>query len=158
MWPVAPARVSQKFANPGKYASRADSHGAAGHHTGIDFGSAWPTPINDRLVRSITDGEVMFSEFNDTMGNWVGIYDSKNNLLVTYWHLKTRALKKGQKVLAYTPVGRVGSTGNSSAPHLHLQVNKGLAFSYSGHINPSVAMKIWSRSTARARYLKAVKG
>ena len=150
MLPVVPSRVSQPFGNPGRYASRADSHGRAGHHTGIDFGSAWPIPINGRLVRSVLPGEVVISEYNPTMGNWVGVYNHARDLLVTYWHLDVRYPKVGHWVQVFQPLGRVGNTGNSSAPHLHVQVNRGSSFDYHGHIDPQTAFSEFTRKEARA--------
>lgn len=154
MRPVVVSRISQPFADPGSYASRADKHGRAGHHTGIDFGSAWPIPINGRPVRAILPGQVVISEFNDTMGNWVGIYNKDRNLLVTYWHMQRRLVRLNDWVQVYKQIGVVGSTGNSTAPHLHLQVNHGRAFDYHGHIHPVEAMKVYSLKEARTIYRK----
>lgn len=152
MRPVYPSRVSQPFANPGSYASHTDIHGPAGHHTGTDFGSAWPIPISGRLVRTVVPGEVIISEYNSTMGNWVGVYNHEHDLLVTYWHMSNRKVKVGDWVQVYQPVGNVGSTGNSTAPHMHVQVNRGPSFNYSGHINPSIAFKLYTRKQARDIY------
>lgn len=152
MRPVLPSRITNPFGAPGSYASRTDAHGAAGHHTGIDYGSAWPIPIWARVVRSILPGEVVISGYNGTMGNWVGVYHHDTDTLVTYWHLKSRAVKVGQWVLAYQVLGRVGSTGNSTAPHLHLQVNNGRNFDYSGHDNPARALFAVKRRDAKRRF------
>lgn len=154
MRPVFPSRVSQPFANPGSYASRSDAHGPAGHHTGTDFGSAWPIPIDGRLVRTVVPGEVVISEYNSTMGNWVGVYNHEHDLLVTYWHMSNRKVKVGDWVQVYAPVGNVGSTGNSTAPHMHVQVNRGRSFNYSGHIHPGVAFKLYTRRQAQAIFRK----
>lgn len=147
-----PSRVSQKFAASGKYASRRDRHGARGHHTGIDYGSAWPVPIKGRRVRAITDGKVVISGYNETMGNWVGVYNFGLDLLVTYWHLSKRNVDRGDWVLAYHVIGFVGSTGNSTAPHLHMQVNAGRDFNYHGHLSPWRVLNHVTRSYARQRY------
>jgi murein DD-endopeptidase MepM/ murein hydrolase activator NlpD len=137
MRPVRWARLSQPFADPGSYASNRDRHGPAGHHTGIDYGSEWEKRRIEGLpVRAARRGRVVLSEYNGDMGNWVGVYYPRGNVCVTYWHLKGRAVKDGQRVKRWTVLGRVGSTGNSTAPHLHLQVNKGHAFHYHGHIRP----------------------
>ena len=152
MRPVQPCRITNPFGAPGDYASSKDNHGAAGHHTGIDFGSAWPIPINKRVVRAVLGGEVVISGYNGTMGNWVGVYNHEKNLLVTYWHLSSRAVAVGSWVLPFRVLGRVGSTGNSTAPHLHLQVNKGRDFDYSGHDNPAQALMAISRKDAKAQY------
>lgn len=155
MWPVAPARISQRFANPGSYASDADRHGAAGHHTGVDFGSAWPIPIAGRRVRAVLSGEVVISEYNSTMGHWVGVYNHERGVLVTYWHLKRREVRVGDWVQAYHVLGRVGSTGNSTAAHLHVQVNVGPSFNYDGHIHPGKVFALLPRKAAR-RYFRKV--
>lgn len=149
MLPVAVSRVSQPFADPGSYASRADKHGPAGHHTGIDFGSRWPIPIAGRIVRAVVAGEVLISEYNSTMGNWVGVYNHEDDVLVTYWHLASRIPDVGEWVQVYEPIGRVGNTGNSTAAHLHVQMNRGPAFDYHGHINPWPTFNSYRRRIAR---------
>lgn len=155
MRPVVPSRVSQPFADPGSYASRADHHGPAGHHTGVDFGSAWPIPINGRKVRAVLPGEVVISEFNSTMGHWVGVYNHEHDLLVTYWHLQGRRVSVGDWVQAFHFLGRVGSTGNSTAPHLHVQMNRGRSFNYHGHMHPGIAFKKVRRRDARRLFRRA---
>lgn len=149
MLPVLPCRVSNRFAAPGSYASNVDRHGPAGHHTGIDFGAAWPIPIAGRLVRSVLPGEVVISEFNSTMGNWVGVYNADEDVLITYWHLENRHVKVGDWVQVFAPVGVVGSTGNSSAPHLHVQMNRGRGFDYHGHINPWPIFNLYGRRESK---------
>lgn len=151
---VFPSRTSQRFANPGSYASDPDRHGPAGHHTGVDYGSAWPLPINKRRVRAILPGEVVISSYNSTMGNWVGVYNHELDLLVTYWHLSGRAVHVGDWVQVFQVLGRVGSTGNSTAPHLHMQVNSGRAFDYDGHVPPRLATRVIPRRKARALHRK----
>lgn len=149
MQPVRPSRVTQPFADPGSYASRSDHHGPAGHHTGIDIGAAWPIPIAGRRVRSVLPGRVVISEHDPIMGNWVGVYSHDENLLVTYWHMAERRVRVGDWIQAYDVVGRVGSTGNSTAPHLHVQVNRGMEFDYHAHIHPATAFKVLPRRAAR---------
>ena len=100
-------------------------------------------------MRSALPGKVVISEENPTMGKWVGVYNGEHNLLVTYWHLQGRMVREGEWVQVYAPLGKVGSTGNSTAPHLHVQVNRGSSFDYSGHINPHVALSIYSRRKAK---------
>ena len=139
MRPVRYARITQGFAvmpSGVKYASHADTHGPAGHHTGIDFGSLWPRAIDGMPVRSGTPGEVVISGYNSTMGNWVGVYFAKDDVTVTYWHMSRRAVSVGDHVKRGTVLGHVGTTGTSTAPHLHVQANRGRGFDYNGHIPP----------------------
>lgn len=153
MRPVYYSRITQKFGNPGRYASRADRHGPAGHHTGVDFGSQWPRPIDGLPVRSCTPGVVVISEFNSTMGNWVGVYYKADNVTYTYWHMRDRLVRVGQSVSKGTKIGHVGDTGNSTAPHLHVQANPGRGFDYHGHIYPARAFGYawWRTFLARRR-------
>jgi len=149
MLPVSVSRVSQPFADPGGYASRADKHGPAGHHTGLDFGARWPIPIAGRVVRSVTPGEVVISEHNPTMGHWVGVYNHEDDVLMTYWHLQKRSVALGEWVQVYAVLGRVGNTGNSTAAHLHVQANRGPSFDYHGHINPWPILNTYTGRQAR---------
>lgn len=146
MRPVRWTDVSQPFGDPGAYASNRDRHGPAGHHTGIDYGSDWSRrPIAGSFVRAARRGVVVISAHNGDMGNWVGIYYRNGGILVTYWHLESRTVQVGQRVRRGTVLGRVGSSGNSTAPHLHLQANRGRSFNYDGHIRPPkwVAYGAW---------------
>ena len=139
MRPVRWCRISQAFAAPGSYASSADSHGPAGHHTGIDFGSHLVPfkAIENQPVRSTTPGTVVINSYNSTMGNWVGVYYAKDNVTITYWHMNKRlAPAVGTWIERGTVVGLVGNTGNSFGAHLHVQINRGRGFYYSGHIKP----------------------
>lgn len=156
--PLRFSRITNKFAAPGSYASRSDDHGPAGHHTGIDFGKSLSPykEIDGKLVRSSTSGFVVISEYNSTMGNWVGVWNRKDDVLITYWHLSERYAKNGEFVQRGQALGRVGSTGNSTAPHLHVQANRGGRFDYHGHIDPSpwVRGKIWAGTHWRKRRKK----
>lgn len=157
MRPVWPARVTNGFAAPGSYASRTDKHGPAGHHTGVDFGSAWPLPIFRKVVRAGLPGEVVISGFNSTMGNWVGVYNVDHDVTITYWHMDSRFVNVGDWVQVYQKLGKVGTTGNSTAPHSHVQANRGRGFNYAGHINPWPFLNSITRKDARRIFRRAPK-
>ena len=42
-----------------------------------------------------------------------------------YFHLSKTEVKKGQVIKKGTPIGRIGSTGRSTGPHLHFQLQRG---------------------------------
>lgn len=153
--PLRWCRITNEFAAPGSYASHSDSHGAAGHHTGIDFGKHLIPliEVDGKPVRSSTDGVVVISEYNSTMGNWVGVYHAPDDVTITYWHMAGRNVEVGQAIAAGKVIGRVGSTGNSTAPHLHVQANRGRGFDYHGHIAPGdwVRGVDWARLPGRGK-------
>lgn len=57
------------------------------------------------------------------LGNYVIVYHGKD-LVTVYGHLKEVNVEGGDRVLAGEKIGSVGSTGNSSGPHLHFVVKK----------------------------------
>lgn len=163
MRPVRYARITNPFAAKGSYASRRDSHGPAGHHTGIDFGDQLLPlfkAIDNLPVRSSLPGVVCISEYNSTMGHWVGVYTPSLDLTITYWHMTGRRVAEGEWVQQGDVLGHVGTTGNSKGVHLHVQANYGEGFDYHGHIDPApwcLGMLTWWPGVilARRRALRA---
>lgn len=153
MKPINYTRITNPFAAPGHYASSADRHGPAGHHTGTDFGSQYsPTyhAAEGQAVRAPRRGIVVISEYNSTMGNWVGVYMPDHHVTITFWHMSGRQVRVGDRVLKGAVLGKVGSTGNSTGPHLHVQANPGRGFWYSGHVDPArfVSGRTWKQIKA----------
>lgn len=61
-----------------------------------------------------------------------------NGTATTYFHMSSRAVSLGQWVNAGQVIGYVGSTGNSTGPHLHFEVHPwGL---WNGQTNPTTFM------------------
>ncbi len=87
----------------------------AAMHTGIDFKAEHGTP-----VKAAGAGTVVLAEYHGGYGNMVEI-DHGNGLTTRYAHLSTISVSEGQKIAAGTTVGRVGSTGRSTGPHLHYE-------------------------------------
>lgn len=90
---------------------------ALGYHTGADFAAADGTP-----VRAVADAKVVAT---GGAGQAYGIHvvlqlpDGKYAL---YAHLSSRSVSVGDTVKAGQTIGAVGSTGNSSGPHLHFEI------------------------------------
>lgn len=89
-----------------------------GFHSGMDFAARSGT-----VVRSAGAGKVIFSGRKGGYGNLVEI-EHQNGLTTRYGHLSKTLVKTGQSVVAGTSVGKVGSTGRSTGPHLHFEVRK----------------------------------
>ncbi|AQS65875.1 M23 family metallopeptidase [Streptomyces pactum] len=89
-------------------------------HTGVDFAA----PQGARVVAA-RRGRVVFAAPTTAYGNRVvidhGTIEGKR-LETTYSHLSSLEAVAGQTVEAGTPIGRVGSTGLSTGPHLHFEV------------------------------------
>lgn len=90
-------------------------------HTGIDIASPH-REIGDPVV-AFMSGTVVYSGFDNLgLGNHV-IIDHGNHVRSLYGHLDSLAVAVGKSVDAGTIIGRRGSTGWSTGPHLHFQIN-----------------------------------
>ncbi len=90
-------------------------YGLAGHE-GLDFAAAEGTPIYP-----VSSGTITSVGYGKTYGNQVWQELANGMGTVLYAHLKELPnLKVGQQVDTNTLLGLVGSTGNSTGPHLHL--------------------------------------
>ncbi|WP_051273393.1 peptidoglycan DD-metalloendopeptidase family protein [Desulfotruncus alcoholivorax] len=85
-------------------------------HEGLDIAADY-----GQIVRAVKAGTVVFSGPRGTYGNAV-IIDHGNGLRTLYAHNSKLLVRAGQKVLADQPIARVGSTGRSTGPHVHLEV------------------------------------
>jgi murein DD-endopeptidase MepM/ murein hydrolase activator NlpD len=84
-------------------------------HTGIDFRAPSGTP-----VRATAAGKVVESGHVGGYGNMIEI-DHGNGLTTRYAHLSVLDVDAGETVQKGTVIGRVGSTGRSTGPHLHYE-------------------------------------
>lgn len=93
-------------------------------HTGIDIGgSAVGKSINGAPIVAAGAGRVIFAGYRGGYGNTV-IIDHGNGVTTLYAHQQTGGIKVsvGQHVEKRDRIGTVGSTGNSTGPHLHFEV------------------------------------
>jgi len=85
-------------------------------HEGIDIGCAYGTPN-----RAAASGTVIYAGWLGGYGNLV-VVDHGNGLSTAYAHASSILVSVGQTVSQGQTVSLVGSTGNSSGPHLHFEV------------------------------------
>lgn len=85
-------------------------------HRGIDIPAPTGTP-----VYSATDGVVISSGWNGSYGNAVMIKYT-DNIVIVYGHNSSLVVSAGQRVSKGQVISLVGSTGNSTGPHLHFEV------------------------------------
>ncbi|HEV2559030.1 MAG TPA: M23 family metallopeptidase [Microvirga sp.] len=84
-------------------------------HTGLDFRAEYGA-----VVRASGAGRVVVAEPSGAYGNMVEI-EHQAGVTSRYAHLSSIAVAVGQEVKAGTMLGRVGSTGRSTGPHLHYE-------------------------------------
>jgi murein DD-endopeptidase MepM/ murein hydrolase activator NlpD len=89
--------------------------GTPAMHTGLDLHGATGDP-----VRATADGTVVAAGWNGGYGRVVDI-DHHNGLSTRYGHLSSVEVRVGQPVKRGQVVGKVGSTGRSTGPHLHYE-------------------------------------
>lgn len=94
-------------------------------HTGLDIATTSGTPIH-----VIADGTVTFASYSGSYGNLVKISHG-NGIESWYAHTSKMYVTQGQEVKAGDVIAAVGSTGNSTGPHLHLEIRIN-----GTHINP----------------------
>ncbi|MBN1520514.1 MAG: M23 family metallopeptidase [Spirochaetales bacterium] len=92
--------------------------GARSFHTGIDIGAA-----HGKAVYAAMEGVVTAVGYSTVAGNYV-IISHHSGYSTLYAHLSSTLVKNRQRVSTATVIGRVGSTGYSTGPHLHFTVNK----------------------------------
>jgi hypothetical protein len=100
------------------YGPRPSPTGGSGtFHAGLDFGAPTGTTI-----RAAADGVVTFAGFNNGgFGNLV-IISTAPNITTYYAHQSALSVATGAQVTAGQVIGAVGTTGDSTGPHLHFEV------------------------------------
>ena len=85
-------------------------------HEGIDIGAGTGSPISAAAA-----GTVIVAGWNGGYGNLV-VVDHGGGVSTAYGHMSAIGASVGQSVGQGTVIGQVGSTGNSTGPHLHFEV------------------------------------
>ena len=85
-------------------------------HSGIDFAGPWGAQ-----VRATAPGIVTFVGNRGGYGNMIEI-DHGMGIHTRYGHLSTITVRTGMKIEKDAAIGRLGSTGRSTGPHVHYEV------------------------------------
>lgn len=97
-----------------RFGSRSASRSSI--HTGLDISAQMGTGI-----RAIAQGTVVYADYKGSYGNLI-IIDHGNGVQSYYAHCSQLYVGVGASVNSSTTIATVGSTGNSTGPHLHLEI------------------------------------
>ena len=92
-------------------------------HTGLDIGASTGTKI-----KACADGTVTFSGYKGSYGYMV-VINHGNGIETYYAHCSKLYANVGDKISQGDVIAAVGNTGNSTGPHLHLEIRvNGIAY------------------------------
>ncbi|MET7275434.1 transglycosylase family protein [Streptomyces flaveolus] len=116
------AVVAPVDASTGTPYHQTGSSWSKGYHTGVDF----PVPTGTS-VKAVAAGRVVSAGWGGSYGYEVVVRHADGRYS-QYAHLSAISVKDGQSVGAGQRIGRSGSTGNVTGPHLHFEVRTGPGF------------------------------
>jgi murein DD-endopeptidase MepM/ murein hydrolase activator NlpD len=105
IWPATGALTTYFGDNPAYY--------GPGGHNGLDIANSLGTPL-----LAADGGVVIFAGWQGGLGNAIAI-DHENGFVTWYGHANSLAVGAGQRVAQGQVVAYMGSTGNSTGPHVH---------------------------------------
>jgi murein DD-endopeptidase MepM/ murein hydrolase activator NlpD len=91
----------------------------ASNHTGLDFAAPSGTPIV-----AVANGVITESGYDGSYGNKT-VETLDDGTEIWYAHQSEIGVQVGQRVSGGQQIGAIGSTGNTTGPHLHLEVRPG---------------------------------
>jgi len=107
LWPVSGGRISSPFGQRGR-----------SFHAGVDIAAAHGTAI-----LAADSGVVTAAGWNGGFGIMIAI-DHGNGTATLYAHNSSNLVSVGQRVQRGQQIARIGSTGNSTGPHVHFEVHR----------------------------------
>ena len=111
-WPVPSCSIITS-----RFGSRsAPTAGASTYHGGLDIGAQ-----DGSTIVAAASGDVILASYNGGYGNCVMI-NHGNGLVTLYGHMKSISVAAGQHVSKGQTIGKVGSTGVATGPHLHFEI------------------------------------
>ena len=115
-WPVAGGYISQYY-----------HYG----HPAIDIAADYGTP-----VRAAAAGTVIFSGWKSNGGGYQIWIAHGSGLYTTYNHMSSLAARTGERVGRGEMIGRIGTSGWATGPHLHFEVWRGQVWGGGRRVNP----------------------
>ncbi|MBO8194375.1 transglycosylase family protein [Streptomyces oryzae] len=126
--PTSSATAPVTGVGPSTPYGAAGSSWSSGHHTGVDFPVSTGT-----TVKAASSGTVVSAGWGGAYGYEV-VLRHRDGKYSQYGHLSAISVRTGQAVDTGQLIGRSGSTGNATGPHLHFEIRTGPG--YGSDINP----------------------
>lgn len=118
IWPCpSSSRITSQFGD-----RSAPTEGASTDHKGVDIGAASGSDI-----LAAASGTVTISTYSVSAGNYIMI-DHGGGVSTVYMHCSSRLVSVGDEVKQGQVIGKVGSTGYSTGPHLHFGIRANGAY------------------------------
>jgi hypothetical protein len=121
--PIKDGKITTAYKKPGKMWSK-------GYHTGVDFA----VPVGTD-VHAVADGKIEAANWGQAYGTQ--LVQKVDGGWFIYAHLSKALVKAGDKVKAGQHIGESGNTGNSSGPHLHVEMRDNIRWSAGKDIDPA---------------------
>lgn len=103
-------------------------------HRGLDMAAAQGEPIH-----ATRDGKVLKAEFHYSWGNYV-VVQHEDGTTALYAHQQQYLVKAGDNVSQGQVIGHVGSTGDSTGSHLHLELCQDSSLSQDKLVDPQLLL------------------
>jgi murein DD-endopeptidase MepM/ murein hydrolase activator NlpD len=120
--PIAGKTPSTPYKKLGKWWSK-------GYHTGVDY--AVPEGTD---VLAVADGKIEAANWGKSYGTQ--LVQKLDGGYFIYAHLSKTLVKAGDKVKAGQVIGKSGNTGNSTGPHLHVELRDNIRWSAGKDLDP----------------------
>jgi len=124
--PIAGKTPSTPYKKAGKMWSK-------GYHTGVDYAVKEGTD-----VLAVADGKIESANWGSAYGTQ--LVQKLDGGWFIYAHLSKALVKPGDKVTKGQHIAESGNTGNSSGPHLHVELRNGPRWSTSEDLDPAAIL------------------
>jgi murein DD-endopeptidase MepM/ murein hydrolase activator NlpD len=115
--PLTTPVAGPQFERTSGFGARIDPFtGRYSFHPGVDFAGPWGS-----IIDATAPGTVVYAGDRGGYGNMVEI-DHGFGIHTRYGHMSSILVHVGSKVSKGTPIGKLGSTGRSTGPHVHYEV------------------------------------
>ncbi|MBV9905884.1 MAG: M23 family metallopeptidase, partial [Alphaproteobacteria bacterium] len=115
--PLTTPVTGPQFERTSGFGARIDPFtGHYSFHPGIDFAGPWGS-----ILKATAPGTVVYAGPRGGYGNMVEI-DHGFGIHTRYGHMSSILVSVGSKVGKGSPIGKLGSTGRSTGPHVHYEV------------------------------------